>query len=110
MEPKLLVILATADKEKAIAGLMYARNALKNRWLDDVKVVFFGPAEKLAANDKEITWFIKEIIKERACFACKAISDKEGVSEKLEEIGVKVEYVGKIVSDSIKEGYVPMVW
>ena len=110
MDSKLLVIIATADKAKAIAGLMYARNALKNKWLDDVKVVFFGPSEKLAAENDEVKWFIKEIIKERACFACKAISEKEGVSEKLEEIGIKVEYVGKIVSDTIKEGSIPMVW
>jgi len=110
MGSKLLVIIATGDREKALAGLMYARNVLKNKWLDDIKVVFFGPSEKLAILDGEILGFIKEITAERDCFACKAISDKEGVSEKLGEAGVKVEYVGTIVSDAIKEGYVPMVW
>jgi len=110
MVSKLLVIIATGDKEKALAGLMYARNILKNKWLDNVKVVFFGPSEKLAALDDEITWFIKDITARSDCFACKAISDKEGLSEKLEEAGVKVEYVGTIVSNAIKEGYLPMVW
>jgi hypothetical protein len=110
MGSKLLVIIATGNREKALAGLMYARNVLKNKWLDDIKVVFFGPSEKLAVLDEEILGFIKEITAERDCFACEAISDKEGVSEKLGEAGVKVEYVGTIVSDAIKEGYVPMVW
>ena len=110
MDSKLLVIIATADRKKAIAGLMYARNAIKNRWLDDVKIVFFGPSEKLAAHDTEVAWFVKEITDKTACFACKAISDKEGVSEKLGEIGIEVEYVGTIVSNAIKEGYSPMVW
>ena len=110
MGSKLLVIIATGDKEKALAGLMYARNVLKNKWLDDVKVVFFGPSEKLVTLHDEIVWFIKDITTRCDCFVCKAISDKEGLSERLEEAGVKVEYVGTIVSNAIKEGYLPMVW
>lgn len=110
MSTKTLVIIATADREKAIAGLMYARNVLKNKWLDDVKVVFFGPSEKLAAFDDKIKWFIKEITEKGDCFACKAISDEAGVSGKLQEVGVEVEYVGTIVSNAVKEGYLPMVW
>jgi hypothetical protein len=108
--PKLLIIIATGDREKALAGLMYTRNVLKNKWLDDVKVVFFGPSEKLAVLDDEIGWFVKEITERCECFACKAISDKEGVSERLEVAGVNVEYVGTIVSNAIKEGYLPMIW
>ena len=110
MGSKLLVMIATGDREKALAGLMYTRNVLKNKWLDDIRVVFFGPSEKLAAHDDKVAWFIKEITSEVDCFACKAISDKEGVSETLGEIGVRVEYVGTIVSNAIKEGYLPMVW
>ena len=110
MGSKLLVIIATGDREKALAGLMYARNVLKNKWLDDSKLVFFGPSEKLAILDDEIVRFIKDITTMGDCFACKAISDKEGLSERLEEAGVKVEYVGTIVSNAIKEGYLPMVW
>jgi len=110
MGSKLLVVIATGDREKALAGLMYTRNVLRNKWLDDVKVVFFGPSEKLAAHDDKVAWFIREIIRESDCFACKAISDEEGESEKLEEAGIKVEYVGTIVSNAIKEGYLPMVW
>jgi len=110
MGSKLLVIIATGDKEKALAGLMYTRNVLKNKWMEDVKVVFFGPSEKLAAHHDKIARLIKEITATVECFACKAISDEEGVSEKLEEVGIKVEYVGTIVSNSIKEGYLPMVW
>jgi hypothetical protein len=110
MRSKLLAIIATSDREKALAGLMYVHNVLKNKWLDDVKVVFFGPSEKLAIHDDEILRFIKDITASTDCFACKAISDKEGLSERLEEAGVKAEYVGTIVSNAIKDGYLPMVW
>ena len=39
MSSKLLVIVATSDKEKAQTALMYAKNAMKRGWLDDVKVL-----------------------------------------------------------------------
>lgn len=110
MESKLLVIVASGDKDTALAGLMYTRNALVNKWLDRVRVVFFGPSEKLVALHNDVRSFLKEITARCECFACKAISDEEGISERLEEAGVKVEYVGTIVSNALKEGYLPMVW
>ena len=110
MSSKLLVVIATGEKEKAIAGLMYARNTLKNKWLDDVRVVFFGPSEQLAADDDEVAWYVDEIVAMTDCYACKAISDDQKTSENLAKIGMKIEYVGTVISNLIKEGYVPMVW
>jgi hypothetical protein len=40
----------------------------------------------------------------------KFLSEKSGTSDKLEELGFNVEYVGTLISDSIKSGYVPMVF
>jgi hypothetical protein len=110
MSSEVLVIIGTGDKGKALAGLMYACNALKNKWLNDVKVVFFGPSEQMAAYDSEVINMVEEITDVTDCFACKAISDRQEVSGKLEDIGIKIEYVGTVISDLIKEGYVPMVW
>ncbi len=106
----MLVIIASGEKEKVIAGLMYARNAQKNKWLDDVKVVYFGPSERLIVQDEDVMAEAIEIAAQSQTFACKALSDRDNVSGTIEELGVKVEYVGTIVSDFIKEGYVPMVW
>ncbi len=110
LSSKVLVIIASGEKEKALAGLMYARNAQKNKWLDDVKVVYFGPSERLIVQDEDVMAEAMEIAAQSQTFACKALSDRDEVSGSIEELGVKVEYVGKIVSDLIKEGYVPMVW
>ncbi len=52
----------------------------------------------------------EEIAAMTDCFACKYLSDEQGVSEDLAEVGIRVEYVGTVISDLIKEGYVPMVW
>jgi len=55
MTTKVVIILATGEKEKAIAGILYAKNAQKNKWLEDVKVIFFGPFESLVCDDEEIS-------------------------------------------------------
>ncbi len=110
MGSKLLVIIATGDREKALTGLMYACNVIKYRWLNNVKVVFFGPSEQLVANDEEVANKAREIAALTDCFACKTISDKQSVSLNLAEAGIKVEYVGDVISNLIKEGYLPMVW
>lgn len=110
MGSKLLVIIGSGDREKALAGLMYARNVIKYGWLNDLTVVFFGPSEQLVANDEEVASKAREIATLTDCFACKAISDKQGVSQNLAAAGIEVEYVGDITSNLIKEGYLPMVW
>ena len=110
MSSKLLVIIATGDKAKALTGLMYAKNAIKREWLDEVKVVYFGPSEQLMYEDAEVADAAIEVAGMSESYACKAISDRDGISEKINEMGVKVEYVGTIISDYIKQGYVPMVW
>jgi hypothetical protein len=110
LSSKLLIVIATGDKDKALTGLMYAKNALKRKWLDDVKVVYFGPSEQLMYNDSDVANAAIEVANLGESFACKAISDREGISEKIDGMGVKVEYVGTIISEYIKQGYVPMVW
>ncbi|MFP3951567.1 MAG: DsrE family protein [Candidatus Bathyarchaeia archaeon] len=107
---KLLVIIATGDRDKALTGLMYAKNAIKREWLPDVKLIYFGPSEKLMVEDSDVRDAALEAASLAECFACKAISDREEISHKVGEMGIKVEYVGSIISDFIKEGYQPMVW
>ena len=110
MTDKLLVIIATGDKAKALTGLMYARNALKRGWLGDVKVIYFGPSERLMVEDSEVASAAIEVAGLGESLACKAVSDRDGISAKVEEMGVRVEYVGSVISDYVKQGYAPMVW
>lgn len=110
MSSKLLIIIATGEKEKAQTGLMYARNAIKNRWLDDIKVIFFGPSERVVTKDKDLSKQVQEIAQLSECIACKYIADNEGLSDHLANLGLKIEYVGSIISNLIKNEYVPMVW
>ena len=55
MVNKVFTLVCTADREVLLeVGLVYPKNAAKNKWLDEVKVIFFGPSEKLAVYDAEV--------------------------------------------------------
>lgn len=110
MGKKVLLILSTAEKEKALAGTLYGVNAIRNKWLDDVKVCFFGPFESLLAEDEEVQQAVAKLAEYQAPVACKFISDSSGVTDKLAQLGIELEYVGQMVSDYISEGYVPLVF
>ncbi|MEB2836797.1 MAG: hypothetical protein GSR80_000750 [Desulfurococcales archaeon] len=111
MGSKVLVIISSGDVDKALTGLMYATNALKYKWLDDVEVVFFGPVERLIAKgDEKLLDAIREFSKyKRRPLACKRIAELEGFEDKLRE-HVEVVYVGSEVSRLIKAGYIPLVF
>jgi hypothetical protein len=89
---------------------MYGHNAKKKDWMEDVKIILFGPSERAVVRDEQISSKIKDMISQVEIFACKACSDEYGVSTELEKIGVVVEYVGERQSNLIKDGYIPLVW
>ncbi len=111
MSRKVVVIVATSDAEKASAGVLYATNALSRGWMDEVRLVFFGPAEKLLLSDGKLQ---EQVAAFRAlgaeAMACKYIADQQGVSASLESLGLQVKFVGKIISEHIHNGFVPIVW
>ena len=80
MGKKVIVIISTAEREKALVGVMYATNVLKNKWLEDVKVFFFGPFEKLVAEDQEIQARVSTLLEYQTPAACKFISDRGNVT------------------------------
>ncbi|MBD3405722.1 MAG: hypothetical protein GF411_06275 [Candidatus Lokiarchaeota archaeon] len=106
----LLVIISTSDRNKILTALMYARNTHKYDWMGEVRVIFFGPAQQVLVDDAEIAAETDEMIPMVEPIACKFISDRDSLSEKTAEIGVRVEYVGKIIADYVNQGFVPMVW
>jgi len=107
---KLLVILSTSEREKALTGLMYVKNALEENWIEDMQVIFFGPIENLIVEDEEIKEYAETIADQTECIACKYLADRDEVSDDIGELGMDLDYVGSIISEYIKEGYIPMVW
>ncbi|WP_152878824.1 hypothetical protein [Thermococcus sp. 101 C5] len=107
---KALVIISGAD-EKALVGFMWATNAIKHGWVEDVEVVLFGPIEKAVAEGDErfIPWIEKLNEFGKLPIACKRIAELEGFEVSLQKY-VKVEYVGKIIAEYLEKGYVPMTF
>lgn len=111
MSNKVVVIISTAEAEKARTGTMYAVNALKHGWLEEVKLFFFGPAEQLLLTDEPLRRWLREYqAMEETAVACRFIAERDGTSEPIAALGLRVEYVGQTISDLVRAGYVPMVW
>jgi hypothetical protein len=107
-----VIIIQSADPEAIFGGLLYASCAIKNKWMDNVKVVFWGPSEKTLAElapDSEQIKLLKEIIamggKDGKPWACGAFSDRYGVTKKMVDLGFEVFHPGKATSYLIKLGY-----
>ena len=112
MSDKVIVIIGTAEMAKAHAGAMYALNAVKHGWMSDVKLFLFGPAEQLVLDDEDFQDLVRQFMAQEtaAPVACRFLADREDLSDALGELGLDVQYVGPLISEAIKAGYVPMVW
>ena len=103
---KLVVLWTSGDREVALKMVfMYTHNAMKNTWWDDITLVVWGPSAKLLTEDEELQGYMDKIIEAGVTVkACKGCADQYGVSDKLEELGITVVYIGKELTDYIKEG------
>ncbi|MFH1134813.1 MAG: hypothetical protein V1816_01875 [Pseudomonadota bacterium] len=110
MSSKLLVVVSTGEKEKAYTGMMFAHLSRDQKFMDDVKIVFMGPVEKLLAEDKDLQDLARQMVAVEPPVACRFISDQGGFSDKIEALGLKLEFVGSIIAGFLKDGYAPMVF
>jgi len=110
MGSKLLIIISSGDRDKILTAVMYSNSALNRGGFDDVKIIFFGPSEQLVVEDVEIREKAESLADATECIACKAISDKQGVSRELEGLGVKVEYVGPSSQGLLKQDTFARAW
>ena len=112
MATKVFVVLSSGDREVALeVGLVYPLNAAKNKWMDEVKLIIFGPSEKLAAYDAEVQGRMKELQEVGIeVMACKWCADRMNITDILEEAGIKVVYVGSIISQLLKDGWASLTF
>jgi len=112
MPTKVFVILSSGDREVALeVGLIYPLNAAKNKWFDEVKVIIFGPSEKVAAYDSQVQEKLKELQETGVeVLACKWCADRMHITSILEKIGIKVVYVGSIISQLLKDDWASLTF
>ncbi|WP_048147779.1 hypothetical protein [Palaeococcus ferrophilus] len=107
---KALVIISS-DDEGALPGFMWAVNAIKHGWVEDVEVVLFGPIERAIAEGDErfLPWVEKLGELGKLPLACKRLAEMEDFETPLGEYA-RLEYVGKIIAEHLEKGYVPMTF
>ena len=87
-------------------AFMYTYNSRRFKWgWNNVTLVVWGPSAKLLARDAELQEHIIEM-KEKGVklLACKKCSDMYGVSNDLRRLGIEVKYMGKPLTDYLRDG------
>ena len=104
---KLLVIWTSGDRDVALKMVfMYTYNAKLKGWWDEVQLLVWGPSSKLLSEDTELQEYIGKIKDTGVILtACKACADQYGVSNKLEEMGIDVKYMGVPLTEMLKTGW-----
>jgi hypothetical protein len=105
-EDKLVILWVSGDFEVAEKMLfMYAGNAPRFGWWEDITLVVWGPSAKLLAENKELQTAVQGMAESGIKLeACKACADMYEVSGHLVECGIDVKYMGDALTKYIKEG------
>ena len=104
---RLAVIWSSDDPEVAKrVCFMYTHNAKKQKWFDEVTLIVWGPSARLLASEKDLQSEVKAMLDDgvrvQACLAC---ADSYGVTEQLKKLGIDVRYMGKPLTDMLKQGW-----
>jgi hypothetical protein len=107
MADKVFVIIASENRAKILEpGLLYPFNAATKGWMEEVRIIFFGPAEKVVADDPEIQERVRDALDAGiSVLACKKCADQQGLTEALLALGIEVIYVGEPISRLLKDGW-----
>lgn len=99
---KVLIWLASADVDKLKAGVLWATNAQRNQWVDEIRVVVFGPSERVVAEDEAL---FEQIQGFGGSMYCSHVAETEGLIEALETKGAQLVKVGEPIGRMIRDGY-----
>ena len=104
---KLAVVWTRGDPEVAHRMVfMYAHNAKRVGWFDEVQVVIWGPSQRLLVSDKDIEAKVKAMqtdgVLVRACIAC---ARSYGLVEKIRAMGIEVRGMGQPLTELLKSDW-----
>ena len=106
MNDSLGVLLVTRDKEAMMnMAFMYAKNSKLRDWWNNVSLIIWGPSGPVIVEDAELQKELKAL-KDAGVelLACKACSDRYGISPALTALGFDVKYMGEPLTQLLKSG------
>ena len=103
--PNLAIVWTSGDRDVALKMVfMYAMNAKRRGWANEVELIVWGPSAELLSHDLELQEQVAAMQEVGVVFkACKACTDGYGVSERLQELGVDVKYMGVELTEFIAD-------
>ena len=113
-ELKMIYIISSGEeaRDKAMAGLMMAVNMKKKGRVSELRLLFFGPSEKLVAKGgTDIDSLLKDAM-DAGIYrsACIAIAEKNNLSENLKNKGISLEPAGEVLAKAMNEGFIPITF
>lgn len=102
---KLNILWINDNKESFLQmAALYALKSKNNNWWDKVNFIIWGPSAKLAAEDTQIQTELLEMKNAGITLeACRACTDNYGVTEKMERMGFRVDYLGESITEYLKD-------
>jgi hypothetical protein len=106
-ESRLAVIWSSADPDVARrVCFMYTHAAKKQKWFDEVTLIVWGPSARLLAGDKDLQAEVRAMAADGVkVVACQACADSYGVTAALRAQGIEVKYMGRPLTDMLKQGW-----
>jgi hypothetical protein len=100
----LVILWTSGDRDVAEKMVfMYAFNAKKHGWFDNITMIVWGPSAKLLSEDDDLQDQLTKIREQGVTIkACKACADMYMVAPNLEELDIEVIYMGKELTDYLK--------
>ena len=104
---RLAVLWTTADNEAAeYMVFMYTKNAKMMGWFDVVRLIVWGPSARELADNPELQGMVKEMMDLGVeVAACRECTERYGVSDALELLGIEVISIGEPFSHMLKSGW-----
>lgn len=108
---ELAVLWTSGDPDVAHrVGLMYTHAARKSNWFDTVRLIVWGPSQRILVADKDLRDKIAEMQSDgvimQACIVC---ARSFGIIDELNELGFEVKAMGPPLSEFIKDPNVALL-
>lgn len=100
-------ILWTSDNKETALNMvcLYAHNAKKLGWIENVQVLIWGASQTLIANDTELQEKVKQMAKDGVeIIACQKCAENLGIVDELKSCDMQIYYTGELLSSWVKEG------
>jgi hypothetical protein len=101
---KLLIVWSTEEVEVAKKMvLLYGSVILPRGYWEEAHLMIWGPSARALAENSELQAMLRTVqesgVETSACVVC---SDDYGVSDKLEELGVKTVHTGELLTEALQ--------